>query len=77
MNNVELEKKMRCMCIPESYAHTLSQLYVIIEDEYEVIKNLMESQDLNSLFIFMKNEYETKYCEEFKLPKSYLKKILY
>lgn len=76
MNNVELEKIMKCMSIPESYAHTLSQLYVIIEEEYEVINSLRESQDLNSLFVFIKNEYETKYGEEFKLPKSYLGKIL-
>ena len=56
---MDLENIMRVMNIPECYAHTLSQLYVILEKESDVINNLRESQDVDSLYIFLKNEYET------------------
>ena len=48
---MDLENIMRVMNIPECYAHTLSQLYVILEKESDVINNLRESQDVDSLYI--------------------------
>lgn len=73
---MDLENIMRVMNIPECYAHTLSQLYVILEKESDVINNLRESQDVDSLYIFLKNEYETTFGEELIIPKQYLRKII-
>ena len=73
---MDLENIMRVMNIPECYAHTLPQLYVILEKESDVINNLRESQDVDSLYIFLKNEYETTFGEELTIPKQYLRKII-
>lgn len=76
MDKVELEKIMRIMNIPECHAHTLSQLYIILEKESYIINNLRNTQDIDSLFVFIKSEYEVTFGEELKLPKFYLKMIL-
>ena len=68
---MDLENIMRVMNIPECYAHTLSQLYVILEKESDVINNLRESQDVDSLYIFLKNEYETTFGEELTIEDFY------
>lgn len=76
MNTIEIEKVMRIMNIPDRYAHTLSQVYAILENNSEVIDNLRNNKDIDTLFVFIKNEYETLYGEDLSIPKHYLKTIL-
>lgn len=73
---MDLENIMRVMNIPERYAHTLSQLYVILEKESDIINNFRNKHDIDSLYVFIKNEYETIFGENLTIPKEYLKKII-
>lgn len=73
---MDLENIMRVMNIPERYAHTLSQLYVILEKESDIINNFSNKHDIDSLYVFIKNEYETIFGENLTIPKEYLKKII-